>query len=122
MKKALSRGKHIHFYPEGALEEYCAELRPFKKGAFHLAVEKNVPVIPLVITYRKPRGLLRLFRKAPCFSIEIGKPIRSNRCNDPKAETENMLNRTFDAMLRMMGGRRPDKGSDLIRDDETISA
>jgi 1,2-diacylglycerol 3-alpha-glucosyltransferase len=122
MEKALEKGKHIHFYPEGSLVDYGTELRPFKKGAFHLAVSTNVPVVPIVITYREPRGLIRLFRQAPSFSIEIGKPVYPNRRNNPKFEIDELMNRTYSIMMRMMGGHKPDKGTTDIRENETISA
>jgi 1-acyl-sn-glycerol-3-phosphate acyltransferase len=101
--EAVEKGKRIHFYPEGSLVEYCRELRPFQRGAFHLAVAKDVPVIPLVITYREPGGLFRLFRRLPLFNIEIGRPIRPDRALAPRAATEDLLARTHAAMLAMAG-------------------
>ncbi len=43
--------RKIHFYPEGEIAPYSRELRPFRKGAFHLAVKNNVPVMPFVFVF-----------------------------------------------------------------------
>src|SRR5690606_14884870 len=37
------RGRYVHIYPEGELIDKDKEIREFKRGAFHLAVESGVP-------------------------------------------------------------------------------
>lgn len=44
--KKLDQGLSQVIYPEGTISEY-GKLRPFKNGAFKLAVEKQVPVVPV---------------------------------------------------------------------------
>ena len=44
-------------YPEGILYPRYNGIRTFKRGAFSLAYECNVPVIPYVIRYVEPEGL-----------------------------------------------------------------
>ncbi len=46
--QALARGVSVFLFPEGT-RNYSSELKPFQKGAFRLAVENNVPVIPVII-------------------------------------------------------------------------
>ena len=55
--KLLSEGETVHIYPEGEMRLYDQELLEFKKGAFAMAVESNVPIIPTVILTRKPHGI-----------------------------------------------------------------
>ncbi|HBU12153.1 MAG TPA: hypothetical protein DEB31_05325 [Clostridiales bacterium] len=43
--------RKIHLFPEGEIAPYSRELRPFKNGAFHLAVRNNVPVFPMVFVF-----------------------------------------------------------------------
>jgi 1-acyl-sn-glycerol-3-phosphate acyltransferase len=43
----LDQGLSVVIYPEGTISEN-GKLRPFKNGAFKLAVEKQVPIIPVV--------------------------------------------------------------------------
>ena len=65
MKKALYNGKIVHVYPEGVLVPYCDHLRPFYRGAFKLAADAGVPVVPMIFTYRKAHGLSGHIRKRP---------------------------------------------------------
>ncbi len=43
----LDEGFGLIIYPEGTISNE-GELRPFKNGAFKLAIEKQVPIIPVV--------------------------------------------------------------------------
>ncbi|MEO6306165.1 MAG: lysophospholipid acyltransferase family protein [Bacteroidia bacterium] len=45
--KKIDEGLSVVIYPEGTISEN-GRLRPFKNGAFKLAVEKQVPIIPVV--------------------------------------------------------------------------
>ena len=53
--------RFIHFYPEGECYLYNQEIREFKPGAFLIAAELNIPIIPLVTVFSagrfKPRSL-----------------------------------------------------------------
>jgi 1-acyl-sn-glycerol-3-phosphate acyltransferase len=44
----LDRGVPVLLFPEGT-RSFDEEVKPFKDGAFHLAVRKQVPVIPIVL-------------------------------------------------------------------------
>lgn len=72
---ALQAGAVVHIYPEGMLEPYCRELRAFKNGAFSHAYSANVPLIPMRITYREPRGLYRLYKRKPCMTLHVLPPV-----------------------------------------------
>jgi len=43
--------RFLHFYPEGECYLYSQEIREFKAGAFLVAAELNIPVIPLVSVF-----------------------------------------------------------------------
>lgn len=45
---ALSRGASVFLFPEGT-RNFSSELKPFHKGAFRLAQDYGVPVVPVVI-------------------------------------------------------------------------
>jgi 1-acyl-sn-glycerol-3-phosphate acyltransferase len=50
-KKAMEDGWSIVIFPEGTIpEEHIPQMIPFKNGAFRLAKNLNVPVLPLTFT------------------------------------------------------------------------
>lgn len=98
----LRKGKRVHFYPEGSLWPYAEELRPFKKGAFHMAADAGVPVIPAVIVQRNARGPLRYFRKNPLFSVVICAPQYPDPTLSGAKQIEDMRRRVQDAMTDVL--------------------
>lgn len=75
MGEAMARGAVVQVYPEGVLIPYDTTLRHFRNGAFRLAVESGVPVLPMVITQEPPRGLFRLYKRKPCLHMHILPPV-----------------------------------------------
>ena len=50
--EALDQGSHIVLFPEGGIyTKNPPEMVPFKNGAFRLAMEKQIPVIPVTLSY-----------------------------------------------------------------------
>lgn len=49
MGEKLDEGYHAIIYPEGTRSKFAPVMRDFKPGAFRLAIQKQVPVIP--VTY-----------------------------------------------------------------------
>lgn len=75
MEFLLMKNNIVHFFPEGELKPYDTSLRSFKKGAFLLAAQARVPIVPMTITFETPKGLIKLIRKKPVMRLKIGKPI-----------------------------------------------
>jgi len=71
----LLKNNIVHFFPEGELKPYDTELRDFKKGAFHLAAKARVPIVPMLITFEPPGGLMKFIRRKPVIRLHIGKPV-----------------------------------------------
>jgi 1-acyl-sn-glycerol-3-phosphate acyltransferase len=63
MEEAVKDGDMVCMYPEGVLMPYCRNLRKFRRGAFYLAKRTGCPIIPVVVTFRKPAGLRALIRQ-----------------------------------------------------------
>jgi 1-acyl-sn-glycerol-3-phosphate acyltransferase len=49
---ALDEGKSLVIYPEGGIfSPYPPLLAPFKEGPFRLAIQKQIPIVPVTIPY-----------------------------------------------------------------------
>lgn len=70
VSNVVNKGGFIHFYPEQALWLRYEQSRPLKKGAFYYASKNNVPIIPIVICFRKTKML-----KKKSVTVIICKPI-----------------------------------------------
>lgn len=45
--KAIDEGASITIFPEGTIPASAPRMKPFKDGAFKLAIEKQVPIVPV---------------------------------------------------------------------------
>ena len=70
----LKRGEVVGIYPEGHLIPYYDGIREFKNGAFNFAVKNQVPILPIVFTYREPEGIIKKFKKRPFITLTILEP------------------------------------------------
>ncbi len=71
----LKKGNYVTCYPEQAMWWNYEKPRPFKDGAFSLAVMNNVPILPMFITFRNSGKLDDNGIEIKYFSIHIMKPI-----------------------------------------------
>jgi 1-acyl-sn-glycerol-3-phosphate acyltransferase len=75
--QAARQGRTMVFFPEGTFGREPG-LRPFRMGAFVVAAQADVPVVPVAI--RGTRSILRSdqwFIRRGVVHIRIGTPIRS---------------------------------------------
>ncbi|MCL2608645.1 MAG: 1-acyl-sn-glycerol-3-phosphate acyltransferase [Treponema sp.] len=76
-RKGFRYRRFLHFYPEGECFLYNQRIRPFRIGAFRLAAELGVPVVPLVTVFSPgpfpPRSLLG--RSLPTETMVVLEPI-----------------------------------------------
>lgn len=86
----LQDKKIVHFYPEASLWPYYNKIRNFKTGAFHFAVRNNVPIVPMVITFRRPNAIRRVFKSKPDVTLTILEPIKHEKAKDQREEIENL--------------------------------
>lgn len=75
MTLALEDGAVVQVYPEGILAPYWEGTRTFQKGAFYLAVQSGKPVLPSVITFHRPKGVYRLYKRKPCIHLTLLEPV-----------------------------------------------
>ncbi|MCX7827148.1 MAG: 1-acyl-sn-glycerol-3-phosphate acyltransferase [Verrucomicrobiae bacterium] len=75
LARAARAGRSLIFYPEGTFMRE-AGLLPFRMGAFAIAAQAGVPVVPVVI--RGTRSMLRdgsWFPRRVPLSVVVGRPI-----------------------------------------------
>lgn len=91
---ALRDKKIIHMYPEGSLWPYYEGIRKFKHGAFKMAVDANVPIQPVKLVFREPRGIYKLYKRKKCLHAVIMDPIYPNSELDYRERIEDLKERT----------------------------
>ncbi|MDE6245141.1 MAG: 1-acyl-sn-glycerol-3-phosphate acyltransferase [Treponemataceae bacterium] len=100
------RKKWIHVFPESCRWDFYEPIRPFKKGAFVLAQKWNAPILPMVISYKKPTGFLYekiLKPKHPLITITVGDPI-TPRSDLSRKENIHYLRETCHKKMVEMAG------------------
>ena len=103
MREAAQKGRWICLYPEGAIEPYCEELREFRDGAFSIAVKAQVPVVPLVLTYRPGKGIWK-WKRRPCFTMTVGEPLWPSPGKEKEA-VQALSRETRKRMEEMLAGK-----------------
>lgn len=98
MGRALKQRSVVHVYPEGVLLPYHQGVGPFGSGAFHLAVANHVPIVPLAIRQRARKGLWRILKRRPCFTLEILPPLYPDPALGRHAAADDLLERSWQAM------------------------
>lgn len=100
VNRLLQQGSIVHFYPESALWPYCDKIRNFRSGAFSFAVNNNVPVVPIVIKFREPKGIRKLLKKKKDVTLTVLKPIMQEQSENRKQDIEDLKNKVHDVMLK----------------------
>ena len=76
-ERAFKYRRFLHFYPEGECFLYNQEIQEFKQGAFRIAAELDIPVLPLVTVFSE--GLFRPWsfwgRSAPLETFVVLEPV-----------------------------------------------
>jgi 1-acyl-sn-glycerol-3-phosphate acyltransferase len=78
LRRAAQRvrgGVNVIIFPEGTRSE-TGEMRPFKSGGFHLALEAQVPILPVTVSGSRrlaPKGSLRV--DSGRVRVHYGKPL-----------------------------------------------
>ena len=87
-----SLGYHIVIFPEGTRTKN-GKLQPFKKGGFHMAINTNTPIVPVVINggFRfKPKT--RWYIKPTIIEIEVCDVINVDKYNTNNLD--ELINKT----------------------------
>ncbi len=64
-QKRLNQGLSICIFPEGGVPDESIDLDDFKDGAFRLAIEHQIPIVPIVFADNKKRFSYTFFSGSP---------------------------------------------------------
>ena len=106
LDKLHSEKKWICVFPEMCRWDFYEPLRPFRRGAFKIALRYNLPVLPLVISYRKPGKIRTALKwKHPLITIHVGEPVHGDSTGGKSKNevAEKMRGEARAQMLRMAG-------------------
>jgi len=106
----LDQGISQVIYPEGTISE-SGKLKPFKNGAFKLAIDKQVPIVPVVNLdnwhYLQNGGFFKSFGRPGRPQILIGEPISTIHLTDKNVATLKEKVYTFISLeLEKHNGKR----------------
>ena len=94
----------LHLYPEGSMWEYYAPIRPFKRGAAHIACDSNKPILPLGFSYREPGWIRKkIFHQIALFTVHVGEPLFPDNTLNPKVREKDLTERCHDAVCKLAG-------------------
>ena len=102
--KAFKYRKFLHFYPEGECYIYSQKIGKFKPGAFKVAAELDIPVIPLVTVFSE--GLFKPWsfwgRSVPIETLVVLKPVFPSHYvkRDEKGELTSESIKEFAEIIR----------------------
>lgn len=106
MEEVLESGKWLHVFPEGSMWYFYPDIRPLKKAVFKYAVRYDKPIIPVSISFRPRKGLLKLFSNKPCADVHIGEPLYADKTL-PRGEAEEKLRAEAYHIMQVMNGINP---------------
>ena len=78
-KAELAKGHNVIIFPEGTIPQTAPKMRAFKNGAFKLALEENIPIVPMTFVNNWRRlqagAVLKQLGGAGPSRIVIHKPV-----------------------------------------------
>jgi len=101
-KKAKASGTSMFLFPEGTRNSAGGgQLLPFKKGAFHVALDIGVPILPVVVSEYDFLGPSRSDKFAPGdVTIQILPPVRTEGVT--KDQIDALIKKTRDPMIEAL--------------------
>jgi hypothetical protein len=77
-------------------KEYLVNrIREFDTGAFNIAIKSNSLIVPIILTFHKPRGIYKYIRRKPLVHLNILKPYKPTDKEIAKNELYEIMNSYF---------------------------
>ena len=100
-QKRIERGLSICIFPEGGVPKESVTLDRFKMGAFRLAVDHNLPLVPITFFDNKKRLSYTFFSGSPGKMRAIGHSFL-NPDNYKKDAAKKMSNEVYNLLLNSL--------------------
>lgn len=106
VNELLQKKKAILICPEASLWPYYRGVRPFKRGAFRFAIKNDVPILPVVISFR--RRLKKNKKYKYYFTVQVGQPLyadsslknKNERISELQKRTYNFYKDTIESFYK----------------------
>lgn len=95
----LQKGKPVMYNPEASLWLFYREIRPFKRGAFTMAVKNNVPVVPFVVLFKRKPKKNGKFKHKMYFAI--CNPVYPDKSLPERQRADKMLSEVYETTKRV---------------------
>ena len=96
----LKKGKPVLYNPESAMWPYYRGIRPFKRGAFVMAAKNDVPVLPIVVTFKRKPKKNGKYKYQIYYTIS--QPIVGDRLLPEKVLSESLMNQTYEVTKKII--------------------
>ena len=114
-KHMQSERQSVYIFPEGTRSYYDKpDMLPFKKGAFHLAVQAQVPIVPIVVAnYSNILNIRKKIFRAGRIPIKVLPPIETKGMETK--DVDGLRMRVREEMMKVLveitDGERVENGS-----------
>lgn len=106
MEEVLEGDGWMHVFPEGSMWFFYPDIRPLKSAVFKYAVKYDRPVLPITMSFRPRKGILKLFGKKPRVDLHIGEPLFPDHSLKP-ADAVKKMHETAYHVMQVMNGINP---------------
>jgi 1-acyl-sn-glycerol-3-phosphate acyltransferase len=112
VEEIKTRNVSVWVFPEGTRNKSGEGLLPFKKGAFHMAIAAQVPVVPVVASSLKP---VADFKKRKIYGgkieVKVLPPVSTEGLTDQ--DVEGLANKVREQMLQALSEIHSTTAKDL---------
>jgi 1-acyl-sn-glycerol-3-phosphate acyltransferase len=97
--EAVQQLGFVHFFPEGECHLRNQQIRSFRRGAFHAALRRGLPVIPVTTVLRERAWpLWRRLGLPPRVLVVIGRPRTAGAAAGARSAEEDLARTIHDEM------------------------
>ena len=100
IKTRCGEASGIAIYPEAHIWPFYTGIRPFSDLSFRYPVICNAPVVAMVTTYRKRKGLFAFCRR-PGMTVTFSEPFYPDRSLPPRESQADLCKKVYDFMCEV---------------------